>query len=65
VALLQKVGTAAVRALMENLRGGTPASRTAAAVAILDRMIKGTELLDVIERVEQLEARLGQSGDAA
>ena len=55
---LQQAATEAVTTLQRNLTCGTPAVEVRAATAILDQAIKAIELFDVVERVEQLEARL-------
>ena len=55
---LQQAATEAVTTLQRNLTCGTPAVEVRAATAILDQAIKAVELFDVVERVEQLEARL-------
>ena len=55
---LQQAATEAVSTLQRNLTCGTPAVEVRAATAILDQAIKAVELFDVVERVEQLEARL-------
>jgi hypothetical protein len=55
---LQQAATEAVETLRRNLTCGTPSVEVRAATAILDQAIKAVELFDVVERVEQLEARL-------
>ena len=55
---LQQTATEAVETLRRNLTCGTPAVEVRAATAILDQAIKAVELFDVVERVEQLEARV-------
>jgi hypothetical protein len=55
---LQAAVTEAVDALRRNLTCGTPSVEVRAAATILDQAIKAIELFDVVERVEQLEARL-------
>jgi len=45
----------AVEALDRNLACGNPAVETRAAVAVLDHATKGVEVLDLAQRVEQLE----------
>jgi hypothetical protein len=57
VALIQRVAGAAVAALHKNLTCDRPAVEVAAAVAILDRAIKGIELADLAETVEELLRR--------
>ena len=61
---LQQSATEAVNALQRNLSCGTPSVEVRAATAILDQTIKAVELFDMVERVEQLEARLEASGSA-
>jgi hypothetical protein len=55
---LQQTATEAVETLRRNLTCGTPSVEVRAATAILEQAIKAVELFDVVERVEQLEARL-------
>lgn len=55
---LQQAATEAVSTLQRNLTCGTPAVEVRAATAILDQAIRAVELFDVVERVEELEARL-------
>ncbi|HZO25090.1 MAG TPA: hypothetical protein VFH48_03745 [Chloroflexota bacterium] len=65
VGRLQQAATQAVDALARNLTCGTPAVEVSAAKAILDQAIKGVELVDLAERVEQLEqAAAGAEGTA-
>ena len=52
---LQQAATLAVDALTRNLTCGTPAVEVGAAKAMLDYAIKAVELVDLAERVEQLE----------
>src|SRR4051812_4288979 len=52
---LQQATSSAVATLTRNLQCGVPASEIAAAKAILDFAVKGVELVDLAERVEQLE----------
>jgi hypothetical protein len=59
---LQRASTAAVDALARNLSCGMPAVEVGAAKAVLDQAIKAVELLDLAERVERLEAGLGDGG---
>jgi hypothetical protein len=61
---LQAAATEAVTALQRNLTCGTPSVEVRAATAILDQAIKAVELFDVVERVEHLEARLGDDPQA-
>ncbi len=55
VGRLQQVATQAVDALTRNLSCGIPAVEVGAAKAVLDQAIKAVELVDLAERVEQLE----------
>ena len=52
---LQQASTQAVDALVRNLTCGTPAVEVGAARSILDQSVKAIELVDLAERVEQLE----------
>jgi hypothetical protein len=52
---LQQATGEAVATLRRNLTSGVPASEIAAAKAILDFAVKGVELIDLSERIEQLE----------
>ncbi len=61
---LQRAAGAAVEALERNLTCGVPAAEIAAAKAILDQSFKGMEVLDLAERIEQLERGQGGGGDA-
>ena len=55
VAELQKAGTDAVAALKRNLTCGKPPTEVRAAVAILTLGMRGTELMDVEARLDELE----------
>jgi hypothetical protein len=55
VCQLQTATSDAVGTLTRNLTCGVPASEIAAAKAVLDFAVKGVELVDLAERVEQLE----------
>jgi len=55
VAGLQQATGEAVAALRRNLTSGVPASEIAAAKAVIDFSLKAVELVDLAERVEQLE----------
>ena len=59
VARLQKASGRAVRRLVHNLRCGVPAAENTAARIILEHAIGGVELLDLVQRVEDLEERFG------
>ena len=65
VGRLQQAATEAVDALQRNLTCGTPSVEVKAATVILDQAIKAIELFDVVERVEHLEARLGDGSREA
>ena len=52
---LQTASTKAVDTLERNLACGIPAVEVGAARSILDQSIKAVELVDLAERVEQLE----------
>jgi DNA-binding MurR/RpiR family transcriptional regulator len=52
---LQQAAGDAVDALRRNLTSGVPSAEIAAAKAIIDQAVKGVELVDLAERVEQLE----------
>jgi hypothetical protein len=61
---LQAVATKAVDALARNLTCGIPAVEVGAARSVLDQAIKAVELVDLAERVEQLElASASTTGD--
>ena len=55
IAALQGSATRAVHTLEDELDSDSSGVRVRAAISILDRAIKGTELYDVIERLEALE----------
>lgn len=55
IATAQQATSGAVEALRRNLTCGSPAGEIAAAKAVLDVAIKGGELIDLEERVDQLE----------
>src|SRR5215213_1130733 len=55
IAQLQQGTTEAVAALRRNLTCGLPAAEIAAAKAVMDYSVKAIELVDLAERVEQLE----------
>jgi hypothetical protein len=63
VALLQRLAAVGVTALHRNLTCGKPAVEVSAACAILDRSLRGVELLDLVERVEELERRAQEQKD--
>jgi hypothetical protein len=58
VAWLQRTALQAAATLRRNLRCGKPAAEIAAAVAILDRALKGIDVLDHEARLGELERRL-------
>ena len=60
---LQQAAGEAVEALRRNLTCGVPASEIAAARAIIDQAVKGVELIDLAERVEQLEEAATQAAE--
>jgi hypothetical protein len=60
LALLQRVTGLAVEALVRNLTTGKASSEVSAALGILDRAVRGVELVDLLERVEELERRAQQ-----
>jgi hypothetical protein len=64
---LCQAGRKAVKALVKNLTAGSAATQNAAAVAILDRLFRFTEVLDVLPRLEEIEAeraaeKVGRNG---
>jgi len=62
VAFLQRATAAAVGALLRNLTAPKAGDQIRAAQLILDNSFRGLELMDVLERVQQLEERLGENG---
>jgi hypothetical protein len=60
---LQQTAGKAVDALDRNLTCGQPGNEIRAALGILDHAMKAVELLDVIERVEELERLIKQGQD--
>ena len=58
---LQAAATEAVDTLRRNLTCGTPSVEVKAAATILDQAVRCVELFDLAERVEHLEARLGDA----
>jgi hypothetical protein len=52
----------AVEALEANLDAYKAADKTRAAVAILTHAVKGMEMLDLAERIAELERRLDEAG---
>src|SRR5207244_683622 len=62
VSQLQQAASEAVDALTRNLACGIPSVEVGSAKAILDQAIKGVELTDLTERVEQLEQSAGLDG---
>jgi hypothetical protein len=60
---LQQTATEAVETLRRNLTCGAPSVEVRAATAILDQAVKAVELFDVVERLEQLEARLAATAE--
>ena len=64
IASIQKSADEAVTTLRRAMTCGTPAVEVRAAQVVLDNAIKGVEVGDVIERLEELEAVLGELRDA-
>ncbi len=62
---LQQATGEAVATLRKNLECGQSATEVRAALAILDTAIKGTELMDVEERLQDLEKRIGERREDA
>jgi DNA-binding MurR/RpiR family transcriptional regulator len=62
VARLQQAATEAVDALRKNLTCDNPAAVNTAAKAIIEQAIKGVEVADLVERVEELERLLSAGG---
>jgi transposase len=62
---LQGAMTEAVDCLRRNLTCGTPSAEVQAAKAILDFTMKARELLDITERVKELEKKLVLRGGFA
>ena len=62
---LQAAATAAVETLQRNLTCGTPSVEVRAAATMLDQAIKAVEMFDLAQRVEHLEARLGDGAREA
>lgn len=56
LALLQRAGSKAVETLVESLQAESESVRLRAACAILDYSLKGSELMDLETRIEDLEA---------
>jgi DNA-binding transcriptional MerR regulator len=52
---LQRLTAKAVQALRRNLTAGSPADQVRAALGVIDRAVKGVELLDIEERLASLE----------
>jgi hypothetical protein len=57
VGTLLQACTEAVATLRKNLTCGKPSAENRAAATILEQATRGVELLDLCERVEQLEIR--------
>jgi hypothetical protein len=57
---VQRVTSKAVRTLERNLRCGNPSVEVRAAATILEQAGKGVELIDLAERLEQLESRMAE-----
>ena len=58
IARLQQAAAQAVETLQRNLTCGQPGAEIRAALGILDQAIKGGERLDVVARLEEVEALL-------
>ena len=58
VARLQSLAGEAVETLRKNLSCGNPAVENRAAIAILDQTVKGVETLDILEKLETVQAML-------
>ena len=63
ISRLQDASTAAVAALRGALRVSAAGVRVTAARTILDFSMRGVELMDLEDRVIELEQRFGQKGD--
>jgi hypothetical protein len=63
VGQLQRAAGRAVRALVKNLACGQSAVEVRAAVALLDKALGGVELVDLLQRVEDLELRAKRRGE--
>jgi hypothetical protein len=57
VSRLQLAATKAVEALERNLDCQSPATQVRAALGVLEQTFRGVELLDLAERIEELERR--------
>jgi hypothetical protein len=57
VSQLQRAATKAVKALERNLDCQNPATEVRAALGVLEQTFRGVELLDLAERIEELERR--------
>ena len=58
IASLQRAGSEAVEALQRGLKCGNSAVEIRAAALILEHGFKGLEVLDLVDRVEEIENRL-------
>jgi hypothetical protein len=58
IASLQRAGGEAVEALQRGLKCGNSAVEIRAAALILEHGFKGLEVLDLVDRVEEIETRL-------
>jgi hypothetical protein len=63
IRVLQVGARKAAATLARHLDADRPADSIRAAESLLDRAIKGAELLDLLERVSVLEERLGKGND--
>ena len=55
IALLQRASKKAVATLVENLECGSPSAEVTSARIILEQSFKGVELMEMGERIRQLE----------
>jgi hypothetical protein len=62
VGRLQRSAGKAVEALERNLDCGHPGGEIRAALGILDHAVKAVELIDLAERVEELEPLFAEQG---
>lgn len=60
VSRLQKASAKAVATLVKNLRCGRPGDEIRAAALILEHGARGVELIDLEERLSELESRLAE-----
>ena len=66
VGQVQRASAQAVDVLRRNLNCGNPSVEVRAAIAILDKAMAGVELIDVTNRLEEIERAIREkSGSAA